>query len=177
MTPFDFLSVIFSVVIGLGLSQLLASIALAFESRKRVVLDWICCTWAFTVFLFLVEAWWGLWALRTATSWTYASFLLLVLYQSALFIMSMLVLPRSYETERVSQAEHFQVVRPLFFSALAVVSVSAFVVNALLFAIPLLSTFAVLPVLGAIVALTAIKFSNRRYQALVAVFFAMALWR
>ena len=175
MTPFDFVSVFFSVVIGLGVSQLLSSIAQMFEYRRQVVFDWVASLWVFTIFLFLVQAWWGLWSLRTAPSWSYASFLLLVAYQGAIFLLSTLVLPRSYGGGGVSQEAHFNGVRPLFFSALAVVSIAAFLVNSLLFHQPVISGAAILPIAGTVVALSAARIGNRPYQSFVALFFAVGV--
>jgi len=171
VSPFDFVAVIFSLIIGLGLAHLLGAIARLVEERERVALNWRTCLWAATVFLFLVAAWWGLWPMREARSWSYSSFLLMVVYQSALYLMSTLVLPSSVGEEAVDLEAHFARIRSIFLLALAVVSVFAFLVNSSLFGISVFSAFAILPLTGAVAALSGIKFAGKAYQSFLSVFF------
>ena len=125
MTPFDFVSVFFSVILGLGVSHLLGATAHLVKSRTRVELDWIPSLWAATAFLFLLQAWWGMWSLHSARSWSYGSFIVLVLYQSALYLMSTLVLPDSYSESSENLYAHFGRVRRTLYAAMTVISLSA----------------------------------------------------
>lgn len=173
MTPFDFVSVFFSVILGLGVSHLLASAAQLVKSRTRVQLDWIPSAWAATAFLLLIQAWWGMWSLHSTPSWSYGSFIVLVLYQSALYLVSTLVLPDSYAESSESLSVHFGRVRPTLYAAMSVISLSALLINLVVFRAPFSAAFAVLPLLGVLVSVGGIAFSGRNYQAFATLFFCL----
>lgn len=96
MDTFRWISVVFSMILGLGVARLLTSAAATFRARHQATMDWIPLAWAGFIFLQQISFWWSLEELATImTHWSFASFLLLVGLVLALFLAAALILPPS----------------------------------------------------------------------------------
>ncbi len=58
MTDFEFLSVLISIVIGLGLTHLLSGMGRAFYFRHTNKMDSAHLAWSIAIFMVLVLNWW-----------------------------------------------------------------------------------------------------------------------
>ena len=90
MSQFDFVSVFFSIVFGLGLSQLLIGL-LHDVSRRRVTEQ----QWVYTAFALsnVILNWWVVFKWRGIQEWPYEVFFLLVVWAIALFGMTIALYP------------------------------------------------------------------------------------
>ena len=71
MKNFDWIAVVVSLILGLGVARLLISVVSIFQARRRVVLDWPPLIWAATIFLESVAFWWSLEeSASRVTAWT-----------------------------------------------------------------------------------------------------------
>lgn len=120
MTTFDYLSVLLSIVVGLGLSRILTSFGELVLQRERVRFYWVALLTAGIVFLAHVEFWWSSFGFRDLPEWTFFSFLLLLLASVALFLLSVLVLPDPSGEEMVDLRAFFFRNHRWFFSTAAV---------------------------------------------------------
>ena len=59
MTTFEYLAVLVSVIVGLGITQLLGGVARLITHRTEHKLYWVHLVWAATIFLSLVSFWWA----------------------------------------------------------------------------------------------------------------------
>jgi len=116
MSSFEFVAVLFSVIIGLAISHLLAAVSDLVESSKRVKLYWITSIWIITVLIWDIFSWWGLWELQSLEFWNYPSFFLVVVNLSGLYLMTTLVLPQASESKNIDLRQHYYSVRKIFFS-------------------------------------------------------------
>jgi hypothetical protein len=93
MTPFEHLSVLISIVIGLGIAHLLTAVQHLIQARERIVFYWLPLAWAVLVLVTQVEWWWSSFSLEGQSDWNFFYFLFLLLSPVALFLASALVLP------------------------------------------------------------------------------------
>ena len=93
MRSFDYLSVLISIVLGLGITNLLTGLAALVRHRERVIGYWPLPVWMVTVFLIHVQTWWALFGLRGIEQWSFAAFLVVLLQPVALFVMTALIIP------------------------------------------------------------------------------------
>ena len=93
VTPFEFLSVALSFVIGLGITYLLTSLLSLIRERRRCRPDWLALLWAFYVFGYQVQYWWAVFELSEVETWSLKVFLALFFYAVLLFTAGGLVLP------------------------------------------------------------------------------------
>lgn len=88
---FNFILVMVSIVLAVGVTHLIQRIAEVIRVRDEVPLDWLQLTWALNLFLVAVLYWWSLWDMRNAT-WLFPGFFLLLLAPTLLnFAVSLLV--------------------------------------------------------------------------------------
>lgn len=94
MEAFGYVSVIISVVIGLGLSHLLSGIAELFKTRRRVKFYWVHLVWVGLIFVGHIFLWWSMWGLRLVRNWNFFSFLLLLLAPVLLYVAAAFLTPK-----------------------------------------------------------------------------------
>ena len=93
VTEFEFVAVLISIVIGLGIAHLLGGVAQAVHERNQARLDSVHAAWTVSVFLVMVLNWWVLFTWRTHEVWTFDVFLLLILWAVALFLLVVFLYP------------------------------------------------------------------------------------
>jgi len=106
---FRWIAVALSMILGLGITRLLASFVAVFRSRNRSRLDWIPLAWAFCIFIFHLQFWWAINELPGLVHiWTLSTFLALVGLTLLLFISAALILPYDELEEEESLLSSFQ---------------------------------------------------------------------
>jgi len=93
MEAFAYLSVLLSIIIGLGMTQVLTTAGRLIRRRHTVLWYWPPLVWAAAVLIIDIQVWWSMFALRTETVWTFAGFLVVLLQTVALYMVAALVLP------------------------------------------------------------------------------------
>ena len=64
MDAFSYLSVLLSIILGLGLTQLLTAVGRVIRHRDRVRVDWLPMLWAGVLLVVYVQVWWSMFGLR-----------------------------------------------------------------------------------------------------------------
>jgi len=125
LDDFTHLSVLISIVLGLGLTNLLMGLARVIQMRDRVKVYWPTLVWAFTLLLVHVQTWWAMFGLRTVENWTFQAFAITLLQPILLFFLSALALPDFDRDEALDlRANYFAQARWFFGILLALVLVS-----------------------------------------------------
>jgi hypothetical protein len=88
---FEFLLVIVSIVLGLGITELLAGLVRIL--RGELVAGKLHALWMFVIFQLQVQLAWGLWGLRSKPEWQYPEFLLLLLAPVLLYLAAAVIFP------------------------------------------------------------------------------------
>lgn len=96
-------------ILGLGITRLLASFVAVFRSRNHSTLDWIPLAWAFCIFIHQLQFWWAIVELPSLVQiWTLGAFLALVGLTLLLFISAALILPSDELDENETLQASFQ---------------------------------------------------------------------
>ena len=118
MGVFEYLGVILSVIMGLGVTHILAGLSKTIHCRNTVKTYWVQALWSVNVLVYIVTIWWGMFWWSGLQDWSYFQFLLLILYAILLFFSASLIFPweisDGFDFER-----HFNETRPWFFAVLA----------------------------------------------------------
>ncbi len=94
MTPFEFITVALSFILGLGITQVLLSAIGVFRARDRITIDWMALAWGAIILLWQLQYWWAVLELNALIhTWTLLHFVVLVAYTLMLFIAGALILP------------------------------------------------------------------------------------
>jgi hypothetical protein len=181
MSPFEFVCAFYSVVLGVAVAQLMTSVGRLIEVRDQVLTYWVQSLWVVIVLLVDVNSWWAMWDLRSAKSWSFVSFLLLVGLIASIYLVTVLLFPRVPESERqIDLDAHYYKNRRIFFLANAAGWTLGLLCN--LSFLPMrswLSTAVIIgvifPVLVVILSILAAITGNRRYHAAFAIFTLAAI--
>jgi hypothetical protein len=95
MTLFDFLMVLDSIIIGLGLSEILTGLGQLLRSRGAVRAYGVHAAVVGLILVTLVQHWWDTWGLRDIAQWNFAGLLLFVSGPVLLFLLGYLAFPQS----------------------------------------------------------------------------------
>jgi hypothetical protein len=93
MSEFEFLAVLISVVMGLGVTNLLAGVGRTIHRRKQVRPDAVHTLWSATAFLVLILNWWVFFQWSDFPDWSFEAFLAIVLWAVALYMLSVVLYP------------------------------------------------------------------------------------
>jgi len=93
VSEFEFISVLISMIVSLGIAQLLRGVAQAVHERKQAPIDSVHLVWTAGVFLNLVLNWWVLFSWRDHEVWSFTLFLSLILWAVALYLPVVFLYP------------------------------------------------------------------------------------
>lgn len=127
MDSFAHLSVLISIVLGLGITNLLMGLARVVQLRGQVKVYWPVILWALTLLVIHIQTWWSMFGLRFVKTWDFVSFTLTLAQPILLFFLSALLMPDFDRDEaRDLRRNYFLHVRWFFgiFMALLIVSIA-----------------------------------------------------
>ena len=93
ISAFEYVSVFISIILGLGVTQILTGIADLVHQNERVKIYWPHLTWIVLVLILHVQEWWVTFELRNLEKWRLPLFLFVLLYPVTLFILARLLFP------------------------------------------------------------------------------------
>lgn len=93
MTPFEYIAVIVSIILGLGIAQIVTGLAHFIHGSNQVKIYWPHLLWIFMVFFLHVQEWWLFYEYKNFTEWKLLIFLFVILYPIGLFIQSRILFP------------------------------------------------------------------------------------
>lgn len=119
MTPFEHLSVLISLILGLGLAHLLTSVHHLVLARERVRFHWLPLAWAALIFVGLVQEWWSIFEIRSRADWTFFGFLVFLIDPVRAYLTASFVLPPVERDEACDLEEYYFGIRRWFFPLVA----------------------------------------------------------
>ncbi|MBS1508526.1 MAG: hypothetical protein JSS79_17950 [Bacteroidetes bacterium] len=93
MSSFEYVTVLISIVLGLGITQILTGIAKLIQRRTRVKLYWPHLLWILFILFLHIQEWWVMYELKGYQQWRLPIFLFIMLYPVNLFVMAKLLFP------------------------------------------------------------------------------------
>lgn len=97
MDRFSFVMVLLSIIVGLGVTELLTNIARQIQHRTDAKFYWLHSVLAALVFIALLQQWWESWDQRDVEMWTFPMLLLMLGGPIGLYIISHVLFPRVFD--------------------------------------------------------------------------------
>ena len=123
MDTFNYLSVMISIILGVGLTQLFAGIGNLLQVRHRVKQYWLHSLWVLILIVSHLHLWWSFWALRESVAWTYPLFMYVLIGPAGLVIAGHIIIPGEFYEEvaegRFDLRHHYYNTSRLFFGIFA----------------------------------------------------------
>jgi len=121
MSRFEYLSVLISMVIALGLTEITVSWGRLLQRRCEVNFSWLHTFWSAFVVLMMIQFWWGFWNFRVVEDWTLASLLAVVAETITLVLCALQLVPRRSATGAIDLEDlYFANARVFFILAVIV---------------------------------------------------------
>ena len=128
MTPFEYVIVLISVILGLGITTILTGVAELIKNTHAVRLYAPYIIWIVIIFVLHFQEWWLSYQLMSVTEWSLQFFLLIVLYPINLYILAHLLFPASF-TKDFSSKNFFLEHYPRFFIGAIILVVLSIIQN------------------------------------------------
>ena len=93
LSPFEYVVVLTSIILGMGITQLITGFAGIVLRWSDVKLYWPHLVLIVLIFIIHIQDWWATYALRNNTSWNLPMFLFIVLYPVNLYILARILFP------------------------------------------------------------------------------------
>ena len=95
MTPFEYVIVLISIILGLGITTILTGVAELIKHGKPLKVYTPYIIWILLIFILHIQEWWISYQLMSVKVWTLHFFLLVILYPINLYILAHLLFPGS----------------------------------------------------------------------------------
>lgn len=174
MSPFEYVSVLISLILGLGITFILTGIARMIKHERSLRIFWPYLIWIGLVFVLHLHEWWEIYYLKSRTSWNLPVFLFVVLYPILLFILANLLFPIRWNMVIDLKEFYFSICGKFFFFTICL-TVVAILQNLYLHDLSLLEQPVQLSVLVSFLSLLLWKTRNVIVHTVVAIIFMMVL--
>lgn len=125
MTPFEYVIVLVSIVLGLGITQLVTGAADIIHHWERVKLYWPHLLFILLIFFLHLQEWWVLFDLRQHQRWRLATFFFTILYPINLFILARILFPAGQNQDTVDlRSFYFSNYRKFFLMTASLAAIS-----------------------------------------------------
>ena len=116
---FNYLRIILTVVVGLGLTTALNALGKVIKFRPFIKVYWVAVLWEIGVLLMLLLHWYSVWVFHMIQDWTYLKFVLLLLPSFSLYVTSHLAFPEFQQGKKYDLEKFYYQNRKYFFGAAA----------------------------------------------------------
>ena len=104
MSSFEFIVTLMSIIVGLGVTNLLAGAGRAFYRREKNPVDEVHIVLTAATLLLLVLQWWVTFKWNTDLKWSFDEFLVLIVWTIALYMLTVFLYPPDLSEEEEHQA-------------------------------------------------------------------------
>jgi len=135
MSHFEFIMLMLTIIIGLGLAELLTNVARQIKAGKVSKPYWVQSIVVATILIALLQQWWESWGLQQVDNWSFPIVLMLMLPSIGLFIISHLLFPEKIEGADLK--EHYFAIMKKTWIIGSLVVISATLFRPVAFGLPL----------------------------------------
>lgn len=122
---FNYLAVLFSIIVGLAVTEVLQGFRRLLLVRQRVVTYWPAIVWAFSLMVICAQTWWAMFGLRDHAGWTFGMYAIVLIQTALLYLVAGLSLSGTdEETGYDMRRAYFANARPFFLLIVAMLGAS-----------------------------------------------------
>jgi hypothetical protein len=141
MTPFEYITVLVSIILGLGVAQIVTGLAHFMHGSNKVKLYWPHLLWIIMIFFFHIQEWWVFYEYKSFTAWQLHTFIFVILYPIGLFIQARLLFPFDNFDEVTDLKKFYYENYRLFFGSVGIQVILSMIDNMWLRKLPLSEQF------------------------------------
>jgi len=107
VNSFQHVLTLISIIIGLGLAQILTNFNSLIKERKNVRFHWLPIYWAIGTFFVQVQWWWGIYKAKDMETWNFLFFSFIILNPISMYLASGCVLPKASHDIKYDLKEYY----------------------------------------------------------------------
>jgi hypothetical protein len=120
MSLFEFLMVLVSIIVGLGVAEILTGVARLIRCRETIRNYWVHSVGVVAIFIALLQQWWEIWAFRAVSEWTFLGLVMMLMGPVGLFLIAHLLFPEPMPGADIKKY-YYGAMRPVWWLAAATV--------------------------------------------------------
>ena len=125
MTPFEYITVLISIILGLGITQIVTGVGDVIHQWDKMKLYWPHTLWVLLAFIMHIHEWWYTYDLKRHESWHIIPFLFINLYPITLFVLARIMFPfGAMETETDFKEFYFRNYRKFFLLVIILITLA-----------------------------------------------------
>lgn len=132
MDEFEYITVLLSIILGLGVTQLLSGFARLLRDGRSLARAWWVMVIVSTLLLGILQVWWISFIWRDVQDWTFFAYLAFMVLPILLYLAAYLVLPADLHLDGDALAQAFIERRRPFYAIIALIPLASFVQQRLL---------------------------------------------
>ena len=113
MSLFEFLMVLVSLIIGLGLAEILTGIARSIRCRDSIRVYWVHAVLVAVFFVALLQQWWEIWGVRDTPEWSFPGLIMMLGGPVGLFLVAHLLFPEPMKNSSFREY-YYGAMRPIW---------------------------------------------------------------
>ncbi len=115
LSPFEYVVVLISIILGMGITQLISGLAAIVLRWNTVKIYWPHLVLVILIFIIHIQDWWATYELRNNTHWQLAMFLFIILYPVNLYILARILFPIRWTAATIDlKAFYFENFRKIY---------------------------------------------------------------
>lgn len=107
ISAFEYVTILISIILGLGITQLLSSVAETFYNSKKVVFYFPHTIWVAVILFLHIQEWFIIYEMKDYPLWKLTTFLFIILYPITLFIISKFLFPAGENEETINLKNYY----------------------------------------------------------------------
>lgn len=175
MTQFEYLSVLISILIALGISRSVVSWGRLLRARGRVRFYWLHGFMTVIILILLVQFWWGFWSFRVVEDWTIFKLLIKAAQVIALSLAASVLAPDTPGPDGVDLKAFYFEHGSIYFLLIALYLALAMINKMVIGGLSLLDYENLFRLSGIAVALLAARWKSEKFHAILAALATLAL--
>lgn len=148
ISAFEYVSILVSIILGLGITQLLTSLGNVLHHYKVVRSYWPHTIWVSFILFLHIQDWFITYQLRQKQEWQLAEVMFVLLYPIVLYIITKIILPEKGRKKVQALENYYYLKSPIIFTLLSMAIALSILFNIFLLDNSLASQWALLAFFG-----------------------------
>lgn len=107
ISPFEYVSILISIILGLGITQILSSFSDLLYHYKKVKFYWPHTVWIVFVMFLHIQDWFITYQLKTKMIWNLPEILFILLYPILLYVAAKMLIPSNDDQEKFDMKAYY----------------------------------------------------------------------
>ena len=175
INPFEYVSILISIILGLGVTQLLSSFSDLLYHHKKVKFYPPHTVWILFVLFLHIQDWFVTYQIKDKPAWSLPELVFILLYPITLFITAKMLLPTNNEEERFDMKVFYFSQFPIIFLLISLSILLSILFNILFLKASIVQQIPLLVFMAATATLSFKKITNEAIHKLFALIILMAV--